>query len=325
MKAAIVRAYGPPDRVTLADLPRPQPGPGQVLVRVQATTVSSGDARIRGMAMPAGFGLMARLALGLRRPRQPVLGVEATGIVEEVGRGATRFAPGDAVIVMTGIKMGCHAEYVTVPEAGAIIPRPAGMALMTAAALCFGGTTALHFLRACAVGAGTRVLVIGAAGTVGSAAVQIARHRGAQVTGVCSADSAATVRSLGAARVIDRHAQDLGTLADRWDVILDAVGTTPVRRLLRLLTPGGRLARVVMGLPDLPAALANPLRSTRVIIGTAPERAEDMAELAAMAQAGVFRPLIDATFPLSRIADAHARADGHRKRGSVVVTVGDAP
>lgn len=324
MKAAIVTGYGPPSLVMLADLPRPEPGPGQVLVRVQATTVSSGDARIRAMDMPAGFGPMARLALGLRRPRQPVLGVEATGIVAAIGAGVTRLAPGDAVILMTGMRMGCHAEFVAVAEGGAIIARPAGMDVTTAAALAFGGTTALHFLRACGVGPGARVLVIGAAGTVGSAAVQIARHRGAEVTGLCSAESADTVRALGAARVIDRHAQGLDVLADRWDVIVDAIGTTPVARLLRLLAPDGRLARVVMGLPDMPALLANPLRRAKVIAGTAPERAADLTELAALAQAGTFRPLIDSTFPLERIAEAHARASGHRKRGSVVVTM-DSP
>lgn len=323
MKAACVTAYGPPSVVTLAEVPRPDPAPGQVLVRVQATTVSSGDARIRAMEMPAGFGLMARLGLGLRRPRQPVLGVEATGIVTAIGPGVTRFAPGDAVILMTGMKMGCHAEYVVVADGGAIIARPAGMDVETAAALAFGGTTALHFLRACGVGPGLRVLVIGAAGTVGSAVVQIARHRGAQITGVCSAGSADTVRALGAEAVIDRQAVNLTTLTDRWDVIVDAIGSTPVGRLLGLLVPGGRLARIVMGLPDIPAALANPLRSAKVIIGTAPERAADLAELATLAQAGAFRPLIDSTYPLARIAEAHARADGHRKRGSVVVTVGE--
>lgn len=323
MKAAIVTAYGTPARVRIADRPTPTDGKGQVLIRVVATTVSTADWRIRSLNVPRGFRLLVPLAFGLRAPRQPVLGTECAGVVEAVGHGVTAFAPGDAVVAYPGAAQGCHAEYVTV-AADKVIAKPAALGWEAAAAMSFGGCTALTFLRAAGLAPGKRVLVIGATGTVGSAAVQIARAAGAQVTATGRPSDGALLAALGADRVIDNRAQDLCALPDRWDLILDAVGAETWARMRPRLAPGGRFLMVAA---DLPAMIGAPFArgDRRPVSLMAPERAEDMAELARLAQTGAFRPLIDSTFALDDIAAAHARVDTGRKRGAVVVRVDDPP
>ncbi len=325
MRAAVVTRYGAPEVIALQTRPVPRCGPGDILVRVRATTVSSGDARVRARRVPEGMGLLVRLALGWNVPRQPILGTECSGEVVAIGAGVTRFRVGDAVVAFTGAAMTGHAEYVRLPADGAVAQTPAGLGWEEAAALLFGGTTAYHYLRrAAAVKAGERVLVLGASGAVGVAAVQLARAMGAEVTGVCSAANAALVRGLGATRVLDYAVEDFTRGDARWDVVMDCVGATDYARCHRVLTPGGRLVRVVCGLAGLIAAPFQGRRAGhRVIAGVAAERPEDVAALVAMAGEGTYRAVIDAVFPLARIADAHARVDSGRKRGSVVVTLED--
>ncbi len=266
-----------------------------------------------------------RLAMGWNGPRQPVLGTECAGVVAAVGSGVTRFRVGDAVVAFPGASMGAHAAYVCVPEDGPVAPKPASLPWTEAAALLFGGTTALHYLRhAARVQPGERVLVLGASGAVGVAAVQVARHLGAEVTAVCSAANADLVRSLGATRVIDYQAEDFTRSDARWDVVMDCVGATDYARCGRVLAPGGRLLRVVC---DLAGLLAAPFQGRRaghrVIAGVAAERPEDVRELVVLAEQGAYRAVIDRVVPLGRIAEAHARVDSGRKRGSVVVTLDD--
>ena len=324
MRAAVVTRYGAPDVVALRDVARPAPGPRDLLIRVRATTVSSGDARVRARRVPAGMGFLMRLAMGWSGPRQPVLGTECAGVVEAVGAEVTRFRVGDAVVAFPGATMGAHAAYVRIREDGPVALKPDGLSWEEAAALLFGGTTALHCLRVARVKAGERVLVLGASGAVGVAAVQLARREGAEVTAVCSAANAALVAGLGAARVIDYHTEDFTRSDTPWDVVIDCVGATDYARCRRVLTPGGRLVRVVCGLAGLIAAPFQGRRAGhRVIAGVAAERPEDVAALVAMAGEGTYRAVIDAVFPLARIADAHARVDSGRKRGSVVVTLED--
>ena len=324
MRAAVVTRYGAPDVIALQTRPVPRCGPGDILVRVRATTVSSGDARVRARRVPEGMGLLVRLALGWNVPRQPILGTECAGEVVAVGAAVTRFRVGDAVVAFTGAAMTAHAEYMRIPADGAVVRKPAGLGWEEAAALLFGGTTAYHYLPRAAVKPGERVLVLGASGAVGVAAVQLARAMGAEVTGVCSAANAALVLGLGAARVIDYAVEDFTQGDARWDVVMDCVGATDYARCHRVLTPGGRLVRVVCGLAGLIAAPFQGRRAGhRVIAGVAAERPEDVAALVAMAGEGTYRAVIDAVFPLARIADAHARVDSGRKRGSVVVTLED--
>ena len=225
MKAAVCTAYGGPDVVEVRDVPAPIAKPDEVLIRVFASTVASGDARVRGARFPKGFGLLGRLFLGLTRPRTPILGTELAGVVEAVGAKVKRYRPGDEVFAFSGVGMGCHAELKAMPEDGPIALIPGGFTYGEAAAISFGGTTALYFLRNLAdVQPGERVLINGASGAVGSAAVQLARHFGAHVTGVCSAANAGLVRSLGADEVIDYAEADFARCDARWDVILDTVG-----------------------------------------------------------------------------------------------------
>lgn len=315
--AALAGRYGPPDVVRLAEIPCPPVGNNDVLIRVHFSTVSSGDARIRAARAPRGFGLIIRLIFGLTGPRRPVLGTELSGIVAAVGPHVTAFRAGDAVFAFPGGRMGAHATHVVMPADGRIMKVPAGVGLDAAAALSFGGTTALGFLRDKArVGAGEQVLVIGASGAVGSAAVQIARSMGADVTGVCSARNADLVLSLGAMRVIDYRTQDVTTLPDRYDVIVDTTGMAAFATHRHLLTAKGRLALVAADLPQMLGALRG---GKRVLMGPGPETLEALQTLAALAESGAFRPVIGQRFVFADIAAAHALVDGGHKRGSVLI------
>ncbi|MCM0019770.1 MAG: NAD(P)-dependent alcohol dehydrogenase [Tagaea sp.] len=323
MLAAICTAYGGPETVSIRDIPKPAPRAREILIRMRAACVTSGDARVRAANFPPGFAPLARLALGLRGPRRAVLGAEGAGIVEACGRNVTRFEEGDAVFALFGARFGAHAEYAVLPETGAIAPIPRGYSFERAAAIAFGGTTALHFLRDRArVAPGERVLVNGASGSVGSAAVQIARALGARVTGVCSAANAARVRALGAYETIDYAARDFADGRERWNIVFDAVGNAPLSRACMALVPGGRLVAAVAGLGATLGAALRPKRGAlRVLAGIVPERAEDLAYLAGLCESGAFDPPIDSTFALADIAQAHARVDTRRKTGAVVVTM----
>ena len=318
MRAWVTTGYGGPEVLALRDVPLPLPGKGEVLIRVQATTVSSGDRRVRALDLPPGMGLLGRLALGLRRPRRAVLGAELTGLVAAIGEGVTGLAPGDAVIAFPGFRQGAHAEFVLMPAAGMVVPRPEGMALEVAAALGFGGTTARDYLRRAGLCAGERVLVIGASGTVGAALVQLAGAAGASVTAVTSRANMEMVRAMGAAEVIDYTAQDVTKGPDRWDIVADAVGALTFRKALPILPEGGRYLAIAGGLGDL---VARRRGSHRPIAGPAAERRDDLEALVDLAQRGGFRPPIDAVYRFAELPAAHARVDTGRKRGSLVILV----
>lgn len=322
MKAAVHEIYGPPEVVTIREVTTPVPKDDEILIRVHATTVTAADWRIRSRTVPAGFGFIVRLVFGWSRPKQPILGTDAAGVIAAVGKAVTRFSIGEAVLVFVGARMGCHAEYVCVKEDAAIALKPDGVSFEHAAALCFGGTTALHFFREGKLKAGERVLINGAAGGVGSAAVQLAKHAGAHVTGVCSRANVELVRSLGADEVIDYTQQDFTASGHRYDIIMDNAGTAPFSRCGRVLNAGGRLLSV---LADLPAVLQAPwiglTTDKRVVVGSARERAEDLRELAQLVAAGHFKPLIGARYPLEQIVEAHRLVDSGHKRGSVVIAL----
>lgn len=324
MRAWVATAYGGPEVLALREMPVPVPRPGEILIRMQATTVSSGDRRIRALDMPRGMRLAGRLALGLRRPRRPVLGAELAGVVAAVGAGVARFAPGEAVIAYPGMRQGAHAEFCRMRADGMVVARPAGMALETAAALGFGGTTARDYLRRAGLRAGERVLVIGASGTVGAALVQLAAAQGAIVTAVTSTANLAMALASGAAEAIDYTvrdytARDIAAGPGCWDIVADAAGALDFRRALPLLAEGGRYLAIAGGLGDL---LSRPRRGRRCIAGPAAERVDDLLALVEMAERAVLRPPIDAVFRFEALPEAHARADTGRKRGSLVVTAG---
>ncbi len=313
MRAAVVRRYGSAAEVRVDRVPVARAGRGEALVRVHATAVTSADARIRGSRFPPGFTVPGRLAFGIVRLRQPVLGGVLSGIVEDAGAGADGVRLGDAVCGMTGMRMGAHAELVAVP-ARCLVPKPDAVGHDDAAGVLFGGTTALHFLHA---KGGLRekdsVLVIGASGAVGSNAVQLARLAGATVTGVCSAANAALVSSLGAHRVIDYRDTPPDALRERYDMVLDAVGTLTAASGRRLLKEDGRLLLVSAGLGDTLRARG------RISAGAAEERPGDFTRLLDLVAAGRLRVVTDRVLPLSQIAAAHARVDSGRKIGNVIV------
>ena len=314
MPAAVVQRYGPPESAEIQQLPVPTPGRGELLVRVRAAAVTSGDARIRAASFPPGFGPLARLALGLRRPRRPVLGGTFSGEVVALGPGVEGFGIGDEVAGMTGARLGTHAAYV-VARPGATAHKPAAVSHEDAAGVLFGGSTALDYLRGKGgLRAGQSVLVVGASGAVGSNAVQLAHRAGADVTGVCSGRNAALVRDLGAARVIDHTVTDLATVTDQFDIVLDAVGVLGLRDADRLLTPDGRLLLAVATLGQTLSARG------RVKAGPAQESAEAFAELLALVDSGELRVLIQEVLPLAEISAAYRIVDSGRKVGNVVVT-----
>lgn len=312
MLAALVDRYGPPDVVRLAEVPRPEPRAGEVLVRVHSVAVTSGDSRIRGARFPAGFGFFARPIFGIRRPRRPILGSAFAGVVETVGRDVVGFASGERVCGMTGTRMGAHAEFVAVP-ARKLARTPSGVTDDDAAGVLFGGATALFFLRdKAAVGPGMTVLVNAASGAVGTNAVQLAKQFGATVTGVTSAANAALVADLGADRVIDYTSTDIAD-AGRYDVVLDTVGNLSIATGRMLLTDRGVLLLAV-------ASLGETLRARgSVAAGSSPERVADFDFLLGLVAGGALVVVHDQGFDLDDIADAHRRVDSGHKLGNVVV------
>jgi NADPH:quinone reductase-like Zn-dependent oxidoreductase len=321
MKAIVYQRYGSPDVLELMDVATPTPKDDEVLVRVRATTVTSGDWRARSLILPAGFGLLGRLVFGVTSPRQPILGTELAGDVVAAGKNVRAFKVGDAVFAFTGASMGCHAEYRCIRETAAIALKPANISYEEAAALSFGGTTVLDFFRRGEVKKGERVLVNGASGGVGTAAVQIAKHMGAHVTAVCSAANADLVRSLGADDIVDYAKEDFSKSGKHYDVIVDTVGTAPYARCAASLRKGGRLLLVLAPLSGLFSGVRAALDGKRVVAGPASEKPEDLRTLAELASSGAFKPFIDKTFAFEQMADAHRVVDSGRKRGNVVVTI----
>jgi NADPH:quinone reductase-like Zn-dependent oxidoreductase len=260
--------------------------------------------------------------MGFSKPRQPVLGMEFAGEVAALGRKVQAFRTGDRVFGITGARLGCHAEYLCMPDTGAVAHMPATLTFDEAAALPFGGTTMTDFFRKAKLRRGERVLVNGASGSVGTAALQLARRFGADTTAVCSGANADLVTSLGAARVTDYTSHDFTANGERYDVIVDAVGNAPFARCRNSLNRGGRLLLLAAGLPDMiPMLWVNLSGASKIIAGSAAERAEDLRFLAELAYEGQFKAVIDRRYPLEQIAEAHRYVETGRKKGSVVITV----
>lgn len=324
MKAVVYEKYGGPDVLELRDIPKPAPRDNEVLIRSHATTVTSGDWRARSLDVPPGFGFISRLVFGIRRPRRSVLGTELAGVVESVGSRVSQYKDGDEVFAYLGINMGCYVEYLCVAEDGPVALKPPGLSFEEAAALSFGGTSALDFLKRGKIQPGETVLVNGASGGVGTAAVQLARHFGAEVTGVCSAANVEMVKSLGAHHVIDYTAEDFTQNGQTYDAIVDTAGTAPYSRSKSSLKKNGRLLLVLGGLSDLLRIPWVSITSTvQVIAGSAAERPEYLREIADLAEAGEYRVVIDRRYPFEQIAAAHRYVDTGRKKGNVVITLED--
>jgi NADPH:quinone reductase-like Zn-dependent oxidoreductase len=309
MRAAVVGRYGPPTVVTVEERAVPVPRRGEVLVEVEAVAVSSGDARIRAARFPRGYGAIARPLFGLRGPRRPVLGGSLSGTV--VRSDDPDLPVGTRVSGMTGLRLGGHAEYAAA-RARELVRTPDRVSAAEAAGTLFGGSTALHFLDG-RVRRGSRVLVVGAAGAVGTSAVQLARHLGAtEITAVTTREALAT--DLGATSTVPRAT--LGSLDGRYDVVLDAVGALPRATGLALSGPDGTLVQVVAGMGDTVRA---PFARGRVVAGPATERAEAFARLLALVESGELDPVTEVVGGLEAVVAAYERIDAGDKVGNLVV------
>ena len=322
MKAAVLTRYGAPEVLEIRDVPAPVPGDNEVLVRVRASTVCFGDRMIR-----SGPPLV-RLMNGLRRPKTTILGVDLAGTVVAIGRNVTRFAPGDLVFGSRGEKFGAYAEFACVAEDGFLAAKPRTMTLEEAATVFVGGACALYFLRKAAIRPGEHVLVHGASGSLGTFAVQLAKHYGAHVTAVCGSSNAALVRSLGADAVVDYRTEDFTSNGPAYDVICDVMGKAGFPRSLRALKPGGRY--LLVGFPEsLPAILAALLNGAwahlrgRAVFMTGPARPvqADLEFLRTLIEQGALRSVIGRTYTLDDIAEAHRHADTNHKVGNIVIVI----
>lgn len=324
MKAIVYSEYGPPDVLQLQEVEKPTPKESEVLIKVVAATVTSGDVNARGFTLvPKGFGPLPRLMLGLRGPKKPILGTEVAGDIEAVGQAVTLFKEGDQVFGIASSIFGAYAEYVCRPEDGALAKKPANLSYEEAAAIPMGAGTALYFLRDKAhIQSGQKILINGASGGVGTYAVQLAKYYGAEVTGVCSTANLELVKSLGADRVIDYTKEDFTQSGATYDIIYDTVGKTSFSRCQGLLTPNG----IYLDGPSGPGGFlrmgwTSIAGSQKVFAGTPVERKEELIFLKELCETGKIKPVIDRLYPLEQTAEAHRYVDQGHKKGNVVITV----
>ena len=322
MMAVECGRYGSPDVLHLVETARPTPSDDEILVRIHAATVTSADCRLRSMTVPAGFSTLSRIAFGVTRPRKTVLGSEFAGTVVATGQRVSAFKIGDRVFGLLDTKMGCHAEYCCVRENGLVARMPEQLSYREAAGLTFGGTTALDFLRRGKLQESEEILINGASGSVGCAAIQIARSMGGNVTAVCGASNAMLVKDLGASHVIDYTHQDFAASGKSYDVIMDTVGNCNYRRCKHSLNHSGRLILLAADLKEiLHSLLVGASAPKRVLAGPASVRQSDIERVAALARSGSLKPVLDRVFPITQIREAHRYVDTGRKRGNVVIEV----
>jgi len=322
MKAVVYEKFGPPDVLQLKEVAKPTPKDNEVLIRVYATTVTKYDCWCRSSTAPTGFGLLMRIASGLRKPKQPILGTELAGEIEVVGKDVKLFKEGDQVFGDTGMSSGTNAEYICLPEDGAVAIKPANMTYEEAAAVPYGALTALFFLRKGNIQSGQKVLIFGASGGVGNYAVQLAKYFGAEVTGVCSTTKVEFVKSLGADKVIDYTKEDFTKSGQTFDIIFDTVGKSSVSGCKRSLKKKGFYLFTTFGLPKLVQILWLSMTSSKkVFMGTLKERAEDLIFLKELIEAGKIKSVIDRSYPLEQMVEAHRYVDTGHKKGNVVITV----
>ncbi len=322
MKAITSRQYGSPSILKLEDIAQPFPKNNELLIKVSSTTVTSGDARIRGLNVPFGFKFITRLLFGFFKPRQPVLGIVFSGVVATAGEEVTEFKVGEEVFGASN-NFGCHAEYVVVPESGAIAIKPDNCSFNEAAAIPFGALTSLKYLRDFGkIKKGDKILVNGASGALGVFGVQLAKHFGAHVTGMCSTANVSLVESLGADAVIDYTTTDFTKNGETYDIIYDTVGKITFSQCKKSLTKNGRLLLAVAGLGQYLQVLATSIAgSKKVVAGVAVFNKKDLKVIKDLVSSGTLKAVIGKRFTLSETREAHIYVDTGHKVGSAVIAV----
>ncbi|MGL2965926.1 NAD(P)-dependent alcohol dehydrogenase [Flavobacterium sp. XGLA_31] len=317
MKAAIYTKYGAPDVLQIKEVTKPIPKDNEILVQIKATAVNSGDWRLR-KADP----FAVRLFFGLLKPKVNILGSVYSGEVESVGKNIKRFKVGDAVFGHTNMTFGSYAEYKCLPEDGSLALKPDNISHKEAAVIPFGGVTALHFIKKVTIKPGQKILIVGASGAVGSAAVQLAKSFGAHVTAVCSTANIDLVKSIGADKVIDYTKEDFTQNHEIYDLIFDTVNSASVGRALKSLSKEGTLILSAAGMSEMLQGLWFSVTSKRKILtGVISHKAEDIALLKKLTEAGEFKPIIDKIYPLEQIVEAHAYVEKGHKKGNVAITI----
>jgi len=305
MKAIVCTKYGPPEVLQFQEVEKPTPRNNEVGIKIFATAVTASDCIIRGFKASRRRWIPGRLLLGLTKPRKSILGLVLAGEIVTVGKDVKRFQRGDRVYAFTGLRFGAYAEYTCLLEDSVIALMPSNLSYEEAAAIPFGGLLALHFLRKGEIQSGQKVLIYGASGAIGTAAVQLARHFGANVTGVCSASNLELVKSLGAEQVIDYTNESVTNRGELYDFVFDAVGkrkSSPLKvQCQTALTPNGKYISVDDGSPKL--------------------NSEDLLFLTELVEAGKMKPVIDRCYPLEQIVEAHRYVEQRHKKGNIVITV----
>ena len=318
-------AYGSPDVLKISEAPKPVPKDNEVLVKVHATTVSAADQRVRSFDVPASFWLPARLMLGLRRPRRSILGMELSGVIESVGKGVSLFKKGDEVFAATLQTFGAYAEYICLPENGPISIKPDSLTHEEAAALPIGARTALHYLNKIGnVQPGQKVLIYGASGSVGTYAVQLAKHFGATVTGVCSTANLALVKSLGADKVLDYTSADFIENLELYDILFVTIDKCSFKVCQSALRENGTYLNIGRPLPSLPMFWTSLTSRKTIVVGkNAPETSEALVTIRELVQKDQLKPVVDRRYTLDQIVEAHRYVDGGHKKGNVVITLSE--
>ncbi len=302
MKAVVCNAYGPPEVLKLAEFPKPKPKDNEILVKVVATAVNSADVRIRGLNVSGWMKPIMRLVLGFTKPRNPILGVVFAGVVVEVGSNVKEFKVHDEVYGSTGFKCGAHAEFIAVRESGSITLKPKKASFEEAASLLFGAQTAIYFLRKAKINKGQNVLIYGATGAVGVAAVQLALYYGAQVTAVCGPNGVDLIKSLGVKKVLDYKKDDVSSTGKQYNIVFDAVGKLSKQDRAKLMNDNCKFVTVAG-------------------LDVSSEKKSDLVFLADLFDRNEYRAVIDKTYSLEDIVEAHHYVDTGRKKGCVVITV----
>jgi len=317
MKAIVYTQYGSPEVLQLKEVEKPLPKDNEILLSVKATAVNSGDLRLR-KADPWAV----RLFFGLMKPKTNILGSVFSGEVESVGKDVRLFKIGDEVFGHTDMRFGAYASYISLSENGTLALKPKSLTHTEAAVIPFGGTTAFHFIKKAAIQPGQKVLIYGASGAVGSAAIQLAKHFGAEVTGVCSTANMDLVKSLGADNVIDYTKEDFAGSGEVYDVIIDTVNKISFSSGVKSLTKNGLLILSAAGVSEMLQGFWTSMTSSKkVVTGVISHTAEDIDFLKKLVEAGKLKPVIDKTYPLEEMAKAHAYVELGHKKGNVAVTL----